>query len=105
MEGPPHKRKYIVGVEKHNSSNEKEEKYIGFGIGNSHKEGQQNASKMALIIYGLLEQDQYLQTDIYYPSWDKINSGDTNILGTQTTIVVQEDEDDLNSDYSEKSVM
>jgi len=105
MEGPPHKRKYIVGVEKHNSSNEKEEKYIGFGIGNSHKEGQQNASKMALIIYGLLEQDQYLQTDIYYPPWDKINSGDTNILGTQTTIVVQEDEDDLNSDYSEKSVM
>jgi hypothetical protein len=105
MEGPPHKRKYIVGVEKHNSSNEKEEKYIGFGIGNSHKEGQQNASKMALIIYGLLEEDQYVQSDIYYPPWDKINSGDTNILGTQTTIVVQEDEDDLNSDYSEKSVM
>lgn len=105
MEGPPHKRKYIVGVEKHNSSHEKEEKYIGFGIGNSHKEGQQNASKMALVIYGLLEQDQYLQTDIYYPPWDKINSGDTNILGTHTTIVLQEDDDDLNSNYSEKSVL
>ena len=106
VEGPPHKRKYIVGVEKHNPSNEKEEKYIGFGIGNSHKEGQQNASKMALIIYGLLEEDQYVQSDIYYPPWDKVNSGDINILGTQTTTIVQEeDDDDNNSVYSEKSVM
>lgn len=105
MEGPPHKRKYIVGVEKHNPSDDKEEKYIGFGIGNSHKEGEQNAAKMALIVYGALQEDQYFQSDIYYPPWDKINSGDTNVLGTQTITIVQEqDNDDTNSVFSEKSI-
>lgn len=113
MEGPPHKRKYIVGVEKPNPPDEKENRYIGFGIGNSHKEGEQSAAKMALIIYGILNEDQYLQSDIYYPPWNKINSGDTNVLGTQIVIEPNElnfsklsisNDDDNNSVYSEKSI-
>ena len=79
-EGPPHKRKYIVGVEKHISSNINENKYIGYGIGYSHKEGEQNAAKMALIIYGSLKEDQYNQSDIFYPSWEQIESGVNNLL-------------------------
>jgi ribonuclease-3 len=105
MEGPPHKRKYIVGVQKNNfkETDLNENKYIGYGIGNSHKEGAQNSAKMALIIYGVLKEDQYNQNDIFYPSWDKIDNGDTNILNTHikndNTIV----EDD-NSVCSEKSI-
>ncbi len=75
-EGPPHKRRYIVGVQKINdiNTNNIEDKYIGYGIGNSHKEGAQNSAKMALIIYGVLKEDQYVQNDIFYPDWNKINN-------------------------------
>ena len=31
---------------------------------------------MALIIFGLLQKDQYVSTDIYYPPWDKIKNYD-----------------------------
>lgn len=82
FEGPAHKRKYIVGVQKHNAldTDDKRVKYIGYGIGNSHKEGAQQAAKMALIINGVLKEDQYVQSDIYYPNWDKIEKGFTDIL-------------------------
>ena len=82
FEGPAHKRKYIVGVQKHNTTDTdlKRDKYIGYGVGNSHKEGAQQSAKMALIIYGALNEDQYTQTDIYYPSWDSIEKGYTDIL-------------------------
>ena len=56
----------------------KETKYIGYGIGNSHKEGAQNAAKMALIIYCVLNEDQYNQQDIFYPSWD-LNKNEIDI--------------------------
>jgi ribonuclease-3 len=76
-EGPPHKRKYIMGVEKNdnNSNTQLKNKCISYGIGTSKKEGEQNAAKMALIIYGILKEDQYTQNDIYYPPWDKILNG------------------------------
>ena len=82
FEGPAHKRKYIVGVQKHNATedDDKKIKYIGYGIGNSHKEGAQQAAKMALIINGVLNDDQYHQADIFYPCWDKIEKGCTDIL-------------------------
>ena len=88
FEGPPHKRKYIMGVEKQNISNSDtiQTKCISYGIGSSKKEGEQNAAKMALIIYGVLKQDQYLQSDVYYPPWDKINNfdGETMIIESVT---------------------
>ncbi len=80
-EGPPHKRSYIMGVENPNITNEEKKKYllnknykdlcISFGNGNSKKDGEQKASKMALILYGQLNKDQYTSADIYYPSFKK----------------------------------
>jgi ribonuclease III len=78
QEGPPHKRTYIMGVEKGSETpletNNPRENCVGFGIGNSKKEGQQNAAKMALILYGSLNNDQYENSDIFYPDWEKIDS-------------------------------
>lgn len=75
FEGPPNKRKYIMGVEKQGiPKNEPiNTRCISYGIGSSKKEGAQNAAKMALIIHGVLKEDQYNQSDIFYPSWDQIN--------------------------------
>ena len=83
IEGPPHKRKYIMGVEKQNAqpNDPLEQRCISYGVGSSKKEGEQNAAKMSLIIHGILNQDQYSQTDIYNPPWDKIlNKTGTPIL-------------------------
>jgi ribonuclease-3 len=73
-DGPAHKRKYIVGVQKHNinDNDDIKNKYIGYGVGNSHKDAEQQSAKMALIIYGVLKEDQYIQNDIYYPDWTNI---------------------------------
>ncbi len=77
-DGPPHKRTYIMGVEKHNLSSSDKKKFIetknykelciSFGNGMSKKEGEQKAAKMALILYGHLNKDQFTSADIYYPS-------------------------------------
>lgn len=77
QEGPPHKRTYIMGVEKgsseFNDDLEPKDRCVGFGIGLSKKEGEQNAAKMALITYGYLKEDQYSKEhDIYYPNWEEI---------------------------------
>jgi len=85
-EGPAHKRKYIMGVEKINLDIKTKKKFIhekkykdlcySFGIGNSKKEGEQQSAKMALILNEVLKEDQYEMTDIYYPEWNnlKLNS-------------------------------
>ncbi len=87
FEGPPHKRKYIMGVERHDVQPDDpiEKRCISFGIGVSKKEGEQNAAKMALAIYGILNQDQYSQSDIYYPPWDKIANFDGETMIIKTT--------------------
>jgi ribonuclease III len=82
FEGPPHKRKYIMGVEKQDikPGESIETRCISYGIGLSKKEGEQNAAKMALIIHGFLNRDQYIQADIYYPPWNKIANNPEGIL-------------------------
>jgi ribonuclease III len=73
-EGPPHKRMYLMGVLKHNATNENciEDKYVGFGLANSKKAGEQKAAKMSLITFGVLKDDQYNFSDLYYPKWNLI---------------------------------
>ena len=60
--GDPHKRKFTFGVRDVNNT------FIGYGIGNSKKDAEQKASKMALIKLGCLNKDQYTEEDIYYPN-------------------------------------
>jgi len=98
-EGLPHKRKYIMGVEKHNvkSNDPIEKRCIAFGIGNSKKEGEQNAAKMALAIHGILKVDQYTQNDIYYPPWEKIGNSEND------TIIINHEDKEYDSDSSTHS--
>jgi dsRNA-specific ribonuclease len=107
-EGPPHKRKYIMGVEKQNISNSDtiQTKCISYGIGSSKKEGEQNAAKMALIIHGVLKQDQYLHSDVYYPPWDKINNfdGETMIIEPVTEKVINEPDTEITEKVVDVSV-
>lgn len=65
--GLPHKRQYIIGI-KNNNKTDISHEYISYGIGLSKKEGEQQAAKMALIIYNVLLPDQYTNNDIYYPN-------------------------------------
>jgi len=60
--GDPHKRKFTFGVRDVNNT------FIGYGIGNSKKDAEQKASKMALIKLGSLNKDQYTEEDIFYPN-------------------------------------
>lgn len=100
-EGPAHKRKYIVGVQKEDALNiDNKNKYIGFGIGNSHKEGEQQSAKMALIINGVLKEDQYSKSDIFYPNWEKIEKGDTDILSNNQDCNINDDNISINSEKS-----
>jgi ribonuclease-3 len=83
FEGPPHKRSYIMGVEKNTLSVSDKHKYLksknwkelcfSFGNGVSKKDGEQKASKMALILYNQLNDDQYEKSDIYYPNFNNFN--------------------------------
>jgi hypothetical protein len=108
-EGLPHKRKYIMGVEKYDVKPKDpiEKRCIAFGIGSSKKEGEQNAAKMALVMHGVLKSDQYTQNDIYYPPWDKISNFDSNtmILNLDVTEDKEYDSDSsVQSNLSKKSI-
>jgi ribonuclease-3 len=96
FEGPPHKRKYIMGVERHDAEPNcpLDKKCISFGIGSSKKEGEQNAAKMALVIHGILKQDQYTSNDIYYPPWDKINNWDGETMIIKSNDPTESEEQD-----------
>ena len=86
FEGPPHKRTYIMGVEKVNLPIEKRDKLVkeknykelcySFGQGFSKKEGEQSSAKMALILNNVLNKDQYNVKDIFYPDWGNLNNKD-----------------------------
>lgn len=108
-EGLPHKRKYIMGIEKHDVKPKDpiEKRCIGFGIGSSKKEGEQNAAKMALIINGVLKLDQYNQNDIYYPPWDKIKNfnNDSMIINLDLSDDKEyESDSSTHSNISKKSI-
>ena len=113
FEGPPHKRTYIMGVEKHDSlpNSHFKERCVGFGLGASKKEGEQAAAKMALINYGVLKDDQYTKSDIYYPPWSLINnnnSSEISILSKndyEKTHKIEETEEYNNSDDDNNSVI
>lgn len=71
-----------MGVEKPDCKPDQhyKNKCVGFGIGMSKKEGEQAAAKMALISYGVLKDDQYTKSDIYYPPWNLIDNHDGETL-------------------------
>lgn len=116
FEGPPHKRTYIMGVEKPDSNSKEhfKNRCIGFGMGNAKKEGEQAAAKMALINYGVLKEDQYTKADIYFPPWGLLEQydGENPILTKNNDsndepkkiIKSKINNDDTNSVYSEKSI-
>ena len=88
FEGPPHKRKYIMGVEKQGAkpTDPIHMRCISYGVGTSKKNGEQNAAKMSLIIHGMLKEDQYSKSDLYYPPWDAISKFDgINMIITNDT--------------------
>jgi ribonuclease-3 len=79
-DGPPHKRNYIMGVENPKISNVSKKNFIktknwkelciSFGNGYSKREGEQKAAKMSLILYNQLNEDQFISSDVYYPTFN-----------------------------------
>ena len=82
--GPPHKRVFVMGIVDNSLDDRVIKKYkqqknyknlcSSFGSGATKKEGEQKAAKMALIIYGELNDDQYTMDDIFYPEWGNMYS-------------------------------
>jgi dsRNA-specific ribonuclease len=100
-EGPPHKRKYIMAVQRHDAEDYEDiqVRAFGYGDGSAKRDGEQKAAKMCLIKYGLLNSDQYCKADIMEVNFDALNNSDetgkeSNILETSDSI----DNDKNNSD-------
>jgi hypothetical protein len=108
FEGPPHKRSYIMGVEKNTLSVAEKKKYLesknwkelcfSFGNGVSKKDGEQKASKMALILCNQLNEDQYEKSDIYYPNFNNFNNK------SKETEPINEEEININSDFTDEEL-
>ena len=113
-EGPPHKRTYIMGVENPNLNDYDKKKYmkgnnfkelcLSFGKGYSKKEGEQSSAKMALILHGALNNDQYEMEDIFYPEFDNMKDNNEemdnkSIKVTNTTDNNEELSDETDSEY------
>jgi len=85
-EGPPHKRKYIMAVQKHDTEDYEdiEVRAFGYGEGNSKRDGEQRAAKMALIKLDMLNEDQYVDSDILKVDLNSLkksdDSSESNIL-------------------------
>ena len=103
-QGPSHKKSFIMGIEKpenYNTTNicinqeflenintsdkisldinEYDPKNgISYGNGNSKKEGEQKAAKMALIMFNQLNKDQYEKEDIFFPNWEELFNEENN---------------------------
>lgn len=84
--GPSHKKNFVMGVKKENF-NKKDvsvenplEVGIGFGIGCKKRDAEQKASKMALIVLGQLNNDQYGNDDLYYPDLEEIRKEKEELL-------------------------
>jgi ribonuclease-3 len=106
-EGPPHKRIYVMGVENPNininnrqsliDTKNYKDLCISFGQGVSKKDGEQKAAKMALILAGSLNLDQYTIADNYYPDFNKLKKN--NIKS------VNSDSDNEKNDCIEKKIV
>jgi len=78
--GPSHKKNFVSGILKpeFNQLNQDLTNLnpldicLGFGIAGKKQEAQQKASKMALILLKQLNQDQFVNEDIYYPDLEQI---------------------------------
>jgi hypothetical protein len=68
---------------------------ISFGNGMSKKEGEQKAAKMALILHGILNKDQYDMNDIYYPNFDSKKH-------IEKTIIIEEPDVTLDSEFTDE---
>ena len=99
-EGPPHKRKYIMAVQKHDTEDYEdiEVRAFGYGEGNSKREGEQRAAKMALIKLGMLNEDQYIDSDILEVDLEALQRSDEN---SQSNILDNNDEEDNDSEISD----
>ena len=110
FEGPPHKRSYIMGVENPNLDKNLKKNYlsnknwkelcVSFGNGLSKKEGEQKAAKMSLILYKQLNADQYVSSDIYYPSFKYNKKHIEETTEDNSDYSNTEHSDDINSDLT-----
>jgi hypothetical protein len=91
------KKKYI-------KDNNFKELCLSFGKGYSKKEGEQSSGKMALILHGALNNDQYEMEDIFYPDFNNMKENNEvldnkSIKVTNTTENYEELSDETDSEY------